>query len=457
MTRELPEPFSIRMQQQLQTGFNEYVAAIGADAPVSLRINPEKIKTMLPYPKVAWCNEGYYLPIRPVFTFDPLFQAGAYYVQEAASMFTGFALQQINPKNNAIKVLDMCAAPGGKSTQLVSTISQESLLVANEVIKTRVGTLRDNLEKWGYPNTIVTNNDPKDFEALEGFFDVVVCDAPCSGEGLFRKEPDAVNEWSEANVQLCSQRQQRILVSAIKTLKDGGHLIYSTCTHAPEENEYNVEWMCREFGLEEVKLTLPQGTGIVESNTGYRFYPHLVKAEGFYCAVLQKKGDNETKLSRTKKPLFIAARKIGAELSNYFSANYPLAFFERNIMWCGFPARYDEDLNLLAEKLYIVSFGTETGELMKGELLPAQGLANSIIRNKEIFESYELEITEAVKYLRKDAIFDNSGIKGWKLATFKGIGLGYFKNLGNRTNNYFPKERRILKTPLQEEIGTVTM
>ncbi len=457
MTRELPAPFSNRMQQLLQNGYNDYVAAIGADAPVSLRVNPKKISTHLSYPKVTWCADGYYLPTRPVFTFDPLFQAGAYYVQEAASMFTGFALQQINPQNKAIKVLDLCAAPGGKSTQLVSNISSESLLVANEVIKTRVGILRENLEKWGYPNTIVTNNDPKDFESLEGFFDVVVCDAPCSGEGLFRKEPDAVKEWSEANVQLCSQRQQRILVSAIKTLKEGGHLIYSTCTHAPEENEHNVEWMCNEFGLEEVRLKLPEETGIVEGSIGYRFYPHLVKAEGFYCAVLKKKGEEESRLSRTKKPLFIAARKIGAELSKHFSAEYPLAFYERNTMWCGFPAHYDEELNLLAEKLYIVSFGTETGELMKGELLPAQGLANSIIRNKEIFASYELEITEAVKYLRKDPITDDSGTKGWKLATYQGAGLGFFKNLGNRTNNYFPKERRILKAPSQEEIFSLSI
>jgi 16S rRNA C967 or C1407 C5-methylase (RsmB/RsmF family)/NOL1/NOP2/fmu family ribosome biogenesis protein len=452
MTRELPAPFSNRMQQLLQKEFNDYIAAIGAEAPVSLRVNPKKINTELSYPKVAWCVDGYYLPTRPVFTFDPLFQAGSYYVQEAASMFTGYALQQINPQNNAIKVLDLCAAPGGKSTQIVSSISQDSLLVANEVIKSRVGVLRENLEKWGYPNTIVTNNDPKDFEALEGFFDVVVCDAPCSGEGLFRKEPESMNEWSEANVQLCSHRQQRILVSAIKALKEGGHLIYSTCTHAPEENEQNVEWMCDEFGLEEVKLTLPEGAGITEAEAGYRFYPHLTKAEGFYCAVLQKKGDGETKLSRTKKPLFIAARKIGAELSKYYNTETPLAFYERNAMWYGFPARYDEELNLLAEKLYIVSFGTETGELMKGELLPAQGLANSIIHNKEMFTSYELEITEAVKYLRKDTIIDNSGTRGWKLATFHGIGLGFFKNLGNRTNNYFPKERRILKTPAQEEV-----
>ncbi len=452
MIKQLPVEFATRMQQQLQAQYGNYVDAISLPPPISVRVNPKKITSPLPLEGVAWCADGYYLPTRPIFTFDPLFQAGAYYVQEAGSMFIGWAMQHLDIKDQALKVLDLCAAPGGKSTQLLSSISPQSLLVANEVIKTRVSVLKENIEKWGYPNAVVTHNDPKDFEALEGFFDVVVVDAPCSGEGLFRKDPNAIKEWSPNNVQLCSQRQQRILVSAQKTLKRGGYMLYSTCTHAPQENEDNVRWIIENFGFEEVKIPLPQDSGIEESEFGYRFYPHKTKAEGFYCAILRKTEGKDTTAMRPRRNAYNQEKKASNQLLPFFDPEYDLVAYLKQESLYVLPYKHFEPLNILAEKLRIVSVGTETGAFIKEDLIPAQGLAHSIALKSGMFEALELDPLEALRFLRKDPIIDPSGVTGWKIATHKGQGLGFLKNLGNRTNNYFPKERRILKQPNLDEL-----
>jgi NOL1/NOP2/sun family putative RNA methylase len=246
---------------------------------------------------VAWSSNGYYLKSRPSFTLDPMFHAGAYYVQEASSMFLEEALKQAVDLTQPLKVLDLCAAPGGKSTLTQSVISNSSLLVSNEVIKARVNVLAENITKWGSANVIVTNNDPKDFQRLPGYFDVVIVDAPCSGSGLFRKDPKAVDEWSEQNVQLCNQRQQRILADVLPALKPGGVLIYSTCSYSPEENEDICDWLMDNYSFENTRFTLNEELGIVETTSpnnkavGYRFYPDKVKGEGLFIAAF-KKSDN---------------------------------------------------------------------------------------------------------------------------------------------------------------------
>lgn len=451
---KLPEEYTRRLESLPGVDLEKYMRALEAVPPVSVRINPAKIKTGLEYEKVAWCPEGYYLPERPVFTFDPVFQAGGYYVQEASSMFISHVLRQVTEEEKDYKALDLCAAPGGKSTLLVSALSAGSLVVANEVIKSRVGVLRENLEKWGYPNTVITNNDPKDFERLESFFDIMVVDAPCSGEGLFRKEPEAVKEWSEANVQLCSLRQERILDSAIQALKPGGILIYSTCTHEVSENEDQAERLCQQ-GFEEIKITIPADSGIEKSNYGCRFYPHKVKGEGFYCVVLKKTTGNEPVTPKIKKPDYAASKKAKEAIADILVVPEDQAAFELRDSIYFFPAHHLENLNILAESLYIYSFGTEGGQLMKNELIPAQALAHSILLTPGAFGMLELDMNEAIKYLRKDPVNDPTGAKGWKLATFNGLGLGFLKNLGNRTNNYFPKERRILRQPGKEEIWSL--
>ena len=450
----LPEEYTRRIQALPGMDLGEYSGALETAPPVSIRVNPEKIKAKLGHEKVSWCSSGYYLPERPVFTFDPVFQAGGYYVQEASSMFIGYVLEQVTEKGKDYKALDLCAAPGGKSNLLVSALSQCTLVVANEVIKSRVGVLRENLEKWGYPNTIVTNNDPKDFERLESFFDVMVVDAPCSGEGLFRKEPEAVKEWSEANVQLCSLRQERILDSAIKALKPGGILIYSTCTHEVSENEERVERLCRQ-GFEEIKVSIPANSGIKESNYGYRFYPHKVKGEGFYCAVLKKTTGNEPAVPKIKRPAYTASKKAKEFIGGILRLPESFSAIEARDSIYFIPVGHLENLNVLAESLNIYSFGTEAGQTIKGELIPAQALAHSVSLAPGAFETVELSVEDAIKFLRKDPVTDSSGTKGWKLVTYKGLGLGFLKNLGNRTNNYFPKERRILRQPGKGEAWSI--
>jgi 16S rRNA C967 or C1407 C5-methylase (RsmB/RsmF family) len=298
----LPESFIKRMEKQLdKENFQSFLSHYREDAPVSIRLNPAKAIKSEGLEQVPWAKHGYYLPERPVFTLDPLFHAGAYYVQEASSMFVEEAFRQVMANAEGIKVLDLSAAPGGKSTLLASLLDNSSLLVANEVIRARVGILEENLSKWGHPNIIITNNDPSDFSAIENYFDLILVDAPCSGEGMFRKDPEACNQWSEENVQLCAGRQERILADIIPALKPGGILIYSTCTFSKEENEENIKLLVEEEGFTSIRLQLKEEWNITESvettNEGaaysYRFYPNKVKGEGFFLACLKKEGGRE--------------------------------------------------------------------------------------------------------------------------------------------------------------------
>ncbi len=281
----------------------------------SIRLNPKKIKSIgnITFPgeviatPVPWNSNGYYLDQRPSFTADPLLHAGAYYVQEASSMFLEEALKQAADLSAPLKLLDLCAAPGGKSTLVQSLISESGLLISNEVIKTRVNILTENMIKWGAPNVIVTNNDPRDFQQLDEYFDVIIVDAPCSGSGLFRKDPAAVTEWSEQSVQLCSLRQQRILSDILPSLKPGGLLIYSTCSYSTAEDEQVADWLIEENHLSGVSLTIPAEWNVVESASplhnapGYRFYPDQVRGEGFYIALFRKLGGGSDEDGRYKK------------------------------------------------------------------------------------------------------------------------------------------------------------
>jgi 16S rRNA C967 or C1407 C5-methylase (RsmB/RsmF family) len=279
----------------------------GGERVTSIRINPFKLSEFTKVPssggdlgevlhdsrftiheRVPWSQYGYYLSERPSFTFDPLFHAGCYYVQEASSMFLEQALKQTIDITRSLKILDLAAAPGGKSTHIQSLISKNSLLVTNEVIRSRGNILKDNIIKWGCDNVVVTNNDPRDFARLENYFDVIVVDAPCSGSGLFRRDEEAIGEWSENNVQLCSQRQQRILADVWPALKKEGVLIYSTCSYSKEEDEEIVEWMNEELSIVNCQLSIDKNWKIVESTGGYRFWPDKVKGEGFFITCVKK-------------------------------------------------------------------------------------------------------------------------------------------------------------------------
>ena len=429
---------------------------------VSIRINPSKIgqrKTNNNHlNKVPWSSNGYYLPERPSFTLDPLFHGGAYYVQEASSMFLEKAIKQTVDLNQSIKVLDLCAAPGGKSTLIQSIISKESLLVSNEVIKSRVNILTENITKWGAANVIVTNNDPKDFQRLPDYFDVIVVDAPCSGSGLFRKDPNAITEWSEQNVQLCAQRQQRILADILPCLKANGILIYSTCSYSKEEDEEIGDWLMETFnppagraGVESLKLKVDDSWGIVETVSekmktfGFRFYPDKVKGEGFFIAAFQKKEseDIKSKKSKTKNGTDKLTSKETESLKLYLKNVNEFFFIMQNDEVIAIPKYFEDDLSVIQSALYIKKAGVRLGAIIRNELIPAHDLAVSNIIHSNL-PKIELDKETALQYLRKQEIKIESAIKGWVLVTHEQLPLGWIKVISNRINNYYPKEWRIL-------------
>lgn len=436
-----------------EPGFNEenfINAHQNTDAPTSIRLNPFKKAVIKTGEQVPWCADGYYLDARPSFTFDPLFHAGCYYVQEASSMIIGHILHYIKPDGEPIKILDLCAAPGGKSTLLNSAMQPDDLLVANEIIKTRVPILTDNLSRWGTANTIVTNNDPKDFTRLKGFFDIILVDAPCSGSGMFRKDPTAMNEWSEANVNLCHQRQERILADIYPCLKEGGYLIYSTCSYSHQENEDILDWLCDEFELESLQIPINKEWGIVETQSekqeawGYRFYPGKIKGEGLFAACLKKTGTQEAMGGfKNKEQQKLVAKEMDL-IKDYVNNPDDLYYFKANDDWMAIYRQHIESLNILQRNLYIKKSGVRIGKLAGKDLIPDHELALSIIINKDAVLHTELDKEQAIQYLRRDNIAINPIEKGWSLMTYDGFALGWAKLLPNRINNYYPKEIRIL-------------
>jgi len=420
-------------------------------APTSIRLNPFKRSAVKTGEQVPWCALGYYLDTRPSFTFDPLFHAGAYYVQEASSMFIDHILKHIRPERaDPIRILDLCAAPGGKSTLINSAIGRDDLLVANEIIKTRVPILCDSLNRWGSDNCIVTNNDPKDFVRVTGFFDTILVDAPCSGSGMFRKDPQAMNEWSEANVNLCHQRQERILADIYPALKQDGYLIYSTCSYSHQENEEILDWLCEEFDMESICIPINAAWGIVETQSekknawGYRFYPGKVKGEGLFAACLKKRGDANEMLSfKTKGNQKLPVKEID-HIKKYIINADDYYYSKPNEDWQVISRTHKDDLDILQRHLYIKKSGVRVGKLMGNDLVPDHELALSNIINKNAVCETELDYEQAIKYLRRDNFELTTNNKGWSLMNFEGQSLGWAKLLPNRLNNYFPKELRIL-------------
>ncbi len=419
----------------------------------SIRVNPLKPVSQFPnlppdnhrngLSKIPWADNGYYLAERPSFTFDPLFHAGCYYVQEASSMFLEQAIRQTVDLSKPLKVLDLCASPGGKSTHIQSLISKESLLVSNDVIRSRANVLKDNIIKWGCENVIVTNNDPNNFSGLENYFDLVIVDAPCSGSGLFRRDPEAITEWSENNVQLCSQRQQRILADIWPALKKDGILIYSTCSYSAEEDEQIVDWIKATFFAENLPLRVDEEWGIAEGSGGYRFWPDKVKGEGFFIACFQKKeGDLEGAAWYKKKPPGLTKKEM--EFVEKWVNPDGKVFIRHGDTVYAWPEVLFNDSSFLLERLRVIYSGVLTGELVRDKLIPDHALAMSRIRIAGIPQT-QLNNEQAILYLQRKDIPVVANQKGWQLVTFEQYPLGWINALPNRINNYYPKELRILK------------
>ncbi|MCB9285436.1 MAG: RNA methyltransferase [Lewinellaceae bacterium] len=439
---QLPEHFEAQMQALLGAEYSAFMAALEQPAPVSIRLHPGKPSHWreADLEPIPWHPYGRYLPERPVFTLDPLFQAGAYYVQEASSMLIAEAVRQLVDLNRPLRALDLCAAPGGKTTLLASLLSEDSLLVANEVIQSRTVPLRHNIAKWGLPNVWACNHDSREFEPLAGYFDLVLVDAPCSGEGLFRKDAAAITEWSLQNVDLCCGRQKRILADAAPLVAPGGILLYSTCTYNHREDTENARWLAKEFGLEYCSLDLPHEWGIVDTGAGYQCFPHRVKGEGFFLACFQKPGDSrpadrlKSKLNKKWTP--------AAGPEGWISGEKDAAFLQNTRQELRFlPAASVEEAALLSSVLYRLLPGQAFGQLKGKDLIPAPELALSTWLNPEI-PSVELDQAQALRFMRKETLEGISG-SGWHLMRHEGLGLGWAKLLPNRVNNYFPTEWRI--------------
>ncbi len=441
--KELPKDLINRLK--LLPGFEEnaFIDSHKSENKItSIRLNPFK-KTELDFAldaPVPWCTDAFYLKNRPSFTMDPLFHAGCYYVQETGSMFLEHALTSVLDLSQPLKILDLCAAPGGKSTLINSLLNDKSLLIANETAKPRAAILAQNLSKWGTCNSIVTNNDPQKFSQLPGYFDAIVVDAPCSGSGLFRKQPDAIDEWSLDNVNLCSARQKRILGEVADSLKENGFLIYSTCSYSVEENEDIVNWLISDFNMAYFPIKIKQDWGIQETAAGYRFYPHLIQSEGFFCAVLQKKTHSATSVRSGKSKVQPISKNEIEIISEFVSLNDKSLFKNDKHIHLLNTAAF-QFITQFAGQFYYKKAGVTIGEIKGKDLVPNQELAWSIDLKAE--NRLNLDKESALKYLKKEVFSVSESKPGFSLISYKNKGLGWAKTLPSRINNYLPPELRI--------------
>jgi 16S rRNA C967 or C1407 C5-methylase (RsmB/RsmF family)/NOL1/NOP2/fmu family ribosome biogenesis protein len=419
----------------------------------SIRLNPLKpspaVNDLPVSANVPWCGYGRYLTQRPSFTLDPVFHGGAYYVQEASSMFLDHVVKEIYRNRPAPqRVLDLCAAPGGKSTLLAAALP-DSFIVSNEVIKTRVGMLAENISKWGSDHVIVTNNDPKDFKKLDGYFNLMVVDAPCSGSGLFRKDPGAINEWSEASVDMCSLRQQRILTDTIACLKQDGYLIYSTCSYSVQEDEEICDWMVEQFHLQPVKIPIEPSWGIVETFSnrhtapGYRFYPDKIQGEGFFIACFKQANAVDSFYGYHNK-VAVASNQLQSIVRPFIQDPDRYLVSDQKEIVIAFLKKWEEEVATISKALYVRKSGVAIGTVKGKDLIPHHELALSHLLPAD-FASLNLEKDDALKYLKRQDLHLDSAKKGWTIIRFGDIGLGWVKVLPNRVNNYYPTNWRILK------------
>lgn len=439
-------------------GFDKHawLSAHAEAAPVTIRVNAEKnvqVKQLFPDligAKVPWCNNAFQLTERPSFVHHPAWHAGGFYVQEASSMFLWHVLETLNLPKVGLKVLDLCAAPGGKSTLLASYFVN-SLLVGNEVIKSRNAILVENLTKWGGYNTVVVQNDPAQIGKLQHFFDCVVVDAPCSGSGLFRKDQEALVNWTEEQVFHCQARQKRILEDIWPSVKPGGYLVYSTCSYSQEENEDMVDFLLEHEDATSLSIPVPDDWGITVSSSkqkegsSYRFWPHKVQGEGFFLAVIQKRNnkmDYSFSLS-TRKIQPIANKQ--AILTNQMVSNTEEMhlFNEANIIRM-IPTSFLEALEILAAHVYIKKAGVALGEWKGQSWIPHHeyALSGAVLDN---YPRMNLNTHDALQYLMRKDFFAEGLQLGWNSVWYDGLCLGWAKVLPNRINNYYPNSWRILK------------
>lgn len=420
---------------------SDFLDSLDQESATSVRINRKKAILSAPAERVPWCENGYFLESRPRFTSDPAFHVGAYYPQEASSMFLSHILKSLELNTTPILALDLCAAPGGKTTLLQSELHSNSLIHANETIKSRNKILVENTLKWGVPNICTSENDPADFEGLHNFYDLILVDAPCSGEGLFRKQKGAVNQWSETAVEHCSARQRRILSDIWPSLKTGGILIYSTCTFNKQENEENLAWLEKQHDLEFLNIDISQFSEIVEVDEkfakGYRFYPHRISGEGFFCSVIRKLGPATKKSKKLKNSLFTLTSKF----ENLATISV------QDVLYTIQPEQL-HNLSLLAQHFKNLKPGLEIGRSIGADSKVEHGMA--LLVGARIEQPIiTLNLNDSLNYLCKQDI-QLKVDKGRYALSFNGFILGYAKSDGRRLISQYPKNWRILNARSEE-------
>ncbi len=419
-------------------------------ASVSVRLNPSKAEGVrLPIldgaAKVPWSEYGFLLKERPVFTLHPLFHSGVYYVQDSSAMFVGEACRRafahLDADGRPVRVLDLCAAPGGKTTDLAASLRAafggNFILVANEVMRKRASVLSDNVGRWGDPNVIVTGADPKAFARLESFFDLILADVPCSGEGMFRKDEEALAQWSNENVALCASRQKRIVADVWPALKQGGLFVYSTCTFNRDENDAVARWICEGLGAENLGVPC-DFDGLIQTEEGCSLVPGFVPGEGQYCAVLKKSGGSQALQS---SPSETRPDPAWNRVQDYFKV--PVSVSRKDGKLLALPASISADAGTVTAFLPTLVSGCGVGQFKGEELVPDEDLALCTELQKGIFQTAEVDKQTALAFLHKDAVLLPDSPRGIVMLLYKGVPLGFVKNLGNRTNNLHPQSRRI--------------
>jgi len=445
----LPVAFMSRIRSQFPDEAEALLTALDSAPSTSVQLHPLKYRDSLKgLHAIHWCERSGILPERPVFTLDPHFHAGAYYPQESSSLFIDWILSQITDRGTSIHALDLCAAPGGKSLLLLNALGPNGRLISNEIHLTRNNVLQENLTRWGIPKFMVTRNEASDFGRSGIQFDLVLVDAPCSGEGMFRKDKAARSEWSEDNVQHCAIRQKSILEDILPCVKPGGYLIYSTCTFAYPENEGSCLFIKEHSDFESVAIDIPSSFQIEtvsgEGFTGYRFLPHHAPGEGFFVAVFQRKDSEPSRVKPgRKKNTHWQPMKLDTDsrFKNWLSEDVQLSINPHKEMSASsFSA---EELNLLASHFYITSSGISIGQLIREEFIPWHGLA-MITEPPSSFPSIDLTKEQALEYLSGGTVgMPLTELSGWSLVRFEGSAIGWVKSIPGRINNYYPKGLRI--------------
>jgi 16S rRNA C967 or C1407 C5-methylase (RsmB/RsmF family)/NOL1/NOP2/fmu family ribosome biogenesis protein len=450
---QLPAEFVADISSLLKDEVEPFLASLRKEAPTSIRLNPAKTaRNPMAFSEsvdlVAWSQWGYLLHNRPAFTFDPLFHAGYYYVQEAASMFIEHIVRTVIDKPAVC--LDLCAAPGGKSLAMLSSLPEGSLLVSNEIVRQRSQVLSETIIKSGFPNVVVTNNAPAEFGRLRSFFDLMLVDAPCSGEGMFRKDETAICEWSPVNVKMCAARQKEIVRDAWPALKPGGILVYSTCTYNRIEDEDNALWIASELHADFIEIPIKSEWNISpsfdEKVKGYRFFPHKTSGEGFFVTIVRKSANDSLGLGYdrklAKKEPIVPLKDVGS-ISPMLNPSECFSYFQRDQSIIALPIDHADEMQYLMTHFKVVSAGIELGQQKGKSFVPSPALSLSIFLDKTFFVRYEVPLLDAIAFLRGEAIHLAEVPLGIVLLTCKNEPIGFVKNIGNRANNFYPNEWRI--------------